>query len=217
MEEKISKLLKNTLNQITKEKKIQLENINPKKFIEIPPTQDMGDYAFPCFFLAKIFKSNPHQIALDIRKEIKKIPPEFNDIQVSGAYLNFFINRKKIAKELINKILNKKENFGESNIGKNKKIMIEFSQPNTHKAFHVGHIRGTSLGESLSRILEFGKSKIIRANYSGDTGMHIAKWIWCYQKYHSKEKLKDNESWIASIYVNAIKKLTENKNFQTIK
>ena len=82
--------------------------------------------------------------------------------------------------------------------------MIEFSQANTHKAFHVGHVRGTSIGESLARILEFGGNRVIRANYQGDSGMHVAKWIWCYKKYHHKEQLKKDESWIASIYVDAI-------------
>jgi len=92
--------------------------------------------------------------------------------------------------------------------------MVEFSQANTHKAFHVGHVRGTSLGESISRIIEFSGSKIIRANYQGDTGMHVAKWIWCYTKYHPKEKIISDEKWIASIYVDAVKRLAENPELQ---
>ena len=86
--------------------------------------------------------------------------------------------------------------------------MIEFSQANTHKAFHVGHIRGTSIGESLARIMESQGIKVIRANYQGDTGMHVAKWLWCYLKYHKKEKLKNDESWVAGIYVDAVKRLS---------
>ena len=89
--------------------------------------------------------------------------------------------------------------------------MVEFSQPNTHKAFHIGHVKGTSLGESISRILEFTGGKVTRTNYSGDTGMHIAKWIWCYQNFHKKEKISDDEEWIASIYVDAVKRLEDNK------
>ncbi|MEK6880526.1 MAG: arginine--tRNA ligase, partial [Nanoarchaeota archaeon] len=92
--------------------------------------------------------------------------------------------------------------------------MMEFSQPNTHKAFHVGHIRGTILGESISRIFEFTGNKVIRANYSGDTGMHIAKWIWCYKNFHSKKLLTDDESWIAGIYVDAVKRLSDNEQLQ---
>ncbi len=92
--------------------------------------------------------------------------------------------------------------------------MIEYSQPNTPKAFHVGHIRGTSLGESLARIFRVCGEKVVQMNYSGDTGMHIAKWIWCYQKFHSKEKLKDDESWIAGIYVDAVKRLGDSDDLQ---
>src|SRR3989344_3216604 len=92
--------------------------------------------------------------------------------------------------------------------------MVEFSQPNTHKAFHVGHIRGTSLGESISRILEFSGNKVFRVNYSGDTGAHVAKWLWCYTKFHAREKLKNDEKWIASIYVDAVKKFDSSEKNQ---
>ncbi len=174
----------------------------------------MGDFAFPCFFLASTLKEEPAQIAIAIRADIGKPPRGFQDIQTSGPYINFFIDRTALAKNVILEILLQKDNFGKLDFGKGKTTMVEFSQPNTHKAFHVGHIRGTSLGESLARIFEFNQEKIIRANYSGDTGMHIAKWIWCYQKYHSKKKLKKDESWIASIYVDAVKRLAKNKKLQ---
>ena len=210
MKEAIVKLLKEALAK----KKINLKEEEIEKFIEVPPSSEMGDYAFPCFFLVKTLKQEPSQIALEIREKITAIPDGFEDIQTSGPYINFILDRKTTALNLLQEILSKKENFGKTDSGKSKKTMIEFSQPNTHKAFHVGHIRGTSLGESLSRISEFNSEKVIRANYSGDTGMHIAKWIWCYKKYHSKEKLKNNELWIASIYTDAVKRLAKNKNLQ---
>lgn len=189
--------------------KLKIEDI--QKYVEIPQNTELGDYAFPCFFLAEKLKQNPNEIATDLRKDIDETG--FENVQVEGGYINFFIDRKEFSKEIIKQILTKKDNFGGSMFGK-EKIMVEFSQPNTHKAFHVGHIRGTSLGESLSRILEFCGNKVVRANYMGDTGMHIAKWIWCYKKYHSREKLKDDESWIAGIYVDAVKRLARNKNLQ---
>ena len=196
----------NLLKKETKLKKTEIE-----KLIEIPPSIEMGDFAFPCFSLSKQFKKNPQRIAEELKSKIN-LPKQIKKIQVNGAYLNFFVDRKIFAKDLINQILKEKNDFGKKKF--NLKRMIEFSQPNTHKAFHVGHIRGTSLGESLSRISEFFGEKVTRANYSGDTGMHIAKWIWCYKKYHSKEKLKEDESWIASVYVDAIKRLSANEKFQ---
>jgi len=192
-------------------KEIKLKPEEIQNLIEIPPSSEMGDYAFPCFSLSKILKKNPNQIAQDLKSKIK-LSKEIEKIETKGAYLNFFVNKNILCEKILKDILAKKDNYGKKEY--KLKGMIEFSQANTHKAFHVGHIRGTSLGESLARIAEFFGEKVIRANYQGDTGMHVAKWLWCYKKYHSKEKLKNDESWIASIYVDAIKKITNNPEFQ---
>jgi len=212
MRELIVKLLQKAL----KEKKVKLKEEEIEKLLEIPPSVEMGDYAFPCFSLAEKLKQEPSQVALEIREKIRDISvTDLDDIQTSGPYVNFFINRKSLAGKVIWEVTTKKEKFGETDLGRKEKIMVEFSQPNTHKAFHIGHIRGTLLGESLSRILEFCGGKVIRANYHGDIGMHVAKWLWCYKKYHAKEKLKNDESWIASIYVDAVKRLARSKKFQS--
>ena len=188
MKHLIAKIIKKILD----EKKVHLTKEEISKLIEIPPSSEMGDYSFPCFSLASKLRQNPNQIAIEIKN---KMPPkEFEEIKIIGAYVNFFVDKNKLSKEIISEILKKKKNFGKPIKKENKKIVIEFSQPNTHKAFHVGHIRGTSLGESISRILEFSGNKVLRANYEGDTGMHVAKWLWGYQKYHSKEKLRKDET-----------------------
>lgn len=203
MKELISEIVSDSLG-VDEDKIINL--------IEIPPKEEMGDYSFPCFSLSKIQKKSPILIAEELTKKLsKKLPKEFSSLKNEGPYINFFLDKKLLAKKVLKET--KKENWGKLNFDK-RKALIEFSQPNTHKAFHVGHIRGTSIGESLSRIFESVGNKIIRVNYSGDTGMHIAKWIWCYNKYHKKEKLSDDELWIANIYVDAVKRLTKNKDFQ---
>ena len=180
--------------------------------LEIPPDSRLGDYAFPCFELAKDLKKDPNRIAKELSEKI--INKNFR-VENKGPYLNFFVDKEKLIKEVLSKILTEKEKYG---ILKKKrgKVMIEFSQANTHKAFHIGHIRGTSLGESLARILEFTGHKVIRVNYQGDTGMHVAKWLWCYNKFHKNEKFPRNnvENWIASIYVEAVNKLEENQILQ---
>jgi arginyl-tRNA synthetase len=209
MKETIAKLLK----KVFAEKGIELNSKEIEKNIEIPPSSDLGDYSFPCFSLKEKLKGNPSEIANEIKNKIPA-SENFEQIQTKGPYINFFLNREKIAKHLIEEINKEKDKFGKSDLLKKEKIMIEFSQANTHKAFHVGHIRGTSLGESMARIFEFCGGKVIRANYEGDTGMHVAKWIWCYKKYHSKEELKKDEAWIASIYVDSVKRLTENEALQ---
>ncbi len=195
------------LKKITSLQEKQIEQL-----LEIPPNETLGDYAFPCFELAKIQKKNPVEIAQDLAKRIPK-KKEIERVVAVGPYVNFFINKNLLAKNILKEILKKKDKYGSSKLN-NEKAMIEFSQANTHKAFHIGHVRATSLGESIARILEFCGNKIIRANYQGDTGMHVAKWIWCYQKYHSKEKLKKDETWIAGIYVEAVNKLENNVEFQ---
>ena len=209
MKEVIAKILKKALAELN----VKLTEAEIIKYIEIPPNMEMGDYAFPCFFLASKMQEAPHEIALEIREKIFEIPGEFEDIESNGPYINFFLNRENQISEIISEILSKKEKYGRG-LQEKTKAMIEFSQPNTHKAFHVGHIRGTSLGESIARILEFSGQKIIRANYSGDTGAHVAKWLWCYTKFHSKEKLRNDESWIAKIYVEAAKKSDESEKIQ---
>ena len=198
MREKIIKAL-----SITKLSKKKIEEL-----VEVPKDFSKGDYAFPCFVLSKKEKKNPVEIAREIAGKIKG--KEFGKIEAVGPYVNFFINQKKFARDLIGRIGKEGDKFGRG-IKKKEKVVVEFSQPNTHKAFHVGHVRGTSLGESISRILEFNGDKVIRANYSGDTGKHIAKWLWGYQKFYRKEKLKDDESWFAKIYSESVKKLENNK------
>ena len=209
----MKELIVKNLNEVLKKLGVKISKKEIFKSVEIPPSSELGDYSFPCFFLSLILKKNPKVVAAEIKNKLGE--KDFDKIEVKGAYLNFFIKKEKFARETISEILKKGENYGKPLNKEKENVVVEFSQPNTHKAFHVGHIRGTSLGESISRIFEFCGGKVIRVNYSGDTGMHVAKWIWCYQKYHSKEKLKKNESWIASIYVDAVKRLTENENLQS--
>lgn len=192
-------------------KLINLEKQKISNLIEIPPSSDLGDYAFPCFTLSKELKKNPNEIAKELSKKISP-SKEIEKAEANGPYVNFFINKKILAENILKQIQKQRDKYGYSKKHK-EKIMIEFSQPNTHKAFHIGHIRNTSLGESLSRIMESQGNRIIRANYSGDTGMHIAKWLWYYLNY-KKEKPRKEESWFAEIYVSAVKKLAENEKLQ---
>ncbi len=180
-----------------------------EKVIEIPKDSSLGDYALPCFFLSRKLKKNPAEIALELSRKLQD-SKVFDKVNAVGPYVNFFVNKSKRASEVINQILSEGDKYGSLDFGKGKTFMIEFSQPNTHKAFHVGHIRGTCFGESVARIREFCNYNSIRVNYSGDTGMHIAKWIWAYRKFHAKEKIKSDESWFAKIYVEAVEKLEEN-------
>ncbi len=180
--------------------------------VEVPKERERGDYAFPCFVLASRLKKNPVVIAQEIAKTIK-LSKEVARVEAVGPYINFFMNDGLLAKKTIQNILQAKQKYG-AHKGDSSKIMIEFSQANTHKAFHVGHIRGTSIGESLARILTFTGNRVVRANYQGDTGMHVAKWLWCYTNFHKNEAIKKDEAWFAHIYVEAVRRLAETPTYE---
>jgi len=195
--------------KIKLEIKKQLPNLDIS--LEVPQDSKMGDYALPCFTMAKEFKKSPKEIAQDLAKKIigEKPSKYIEKVVAVGPYVNFSVNRLILSKTVIEQIYDDM-NYG-AGTKKKEKVMVEYSQANTHKAFHVGHLRGTSIGESLSRILRFDGYEVVQANYQGDTGAHVAKWLWCYKKYHDGEKPpKENpEEWIARIYVEAVKKTDE--------
>ncbi|MFH1126891.1 MAG: arginine--tRNA ligase [archaeon] len=184
--------------------------------LEIPPANIDADLAMPTFPLAKAMKKAPQLIAKDLASQLN-IPKGslIKEIKAEGPYLNFYIDFKRYTGLVIGNIMKTKDEYGKKQ-KKNEKVMIEYSQANTHKAFHVGHVRGTSLGESLARIMKAEGHEVIQANYQGDTGAHVAKWLWCYQKYHKDETPpeKDSEKWIASIYVESVKRINENPDLQ---
>jgi len=187
------------------DKEVKLDKSEIRSLVEVPPNPDFGDYAFPCFKLG----GHPVDEAARLISNIKK-SKVIDRIDQKGQYVNFFVDKQMLAEIVIKQVFKEKKNYG---VGKKKKdkIMVEYYQANTHKAFHVGHIRGTSLGESLSRILKHNGYEVIQANYQGDTGAHVAKWLWAYLKYHKGQKppKTDQEKWIASIYVEAVKKINE--------
>ncbi|MDD5192112.1 MAG: arginine--tRNA ligase [Candidatus Nanoarchaeia archaeon] len=180
------------LEKQTKLRKEEIENL-----IEIPPDPDLGDYAFPCFVLSKHFKKSPNEIAIKLASEIKPTK-NISEIKAAGPYLNFFINKIKLAEQIIE--IN--ANFGKNKIGKGKKIAIDFSGPNIGKPMHVGHIRSTVIGDSLIRTYEFLGYSPIGINYLGDIGLHIGKLIVAYELWLDKTALKkDPVNELLRLYV----------------
>ena len=215
MKKVVAKLLKKAL----KEKGIKLKIEEIGKILEVPLHFEMGDYAFPCFFLAEKLKSEPHQIALEIREKIKKFPlTDFDDIQTSGAYINFFLDRKNMARKVVWEAITKKKNFGKTNFGKKKKIVVEFSSPNIAKPFGFGHLRSTIIGNSIAKICEFQGFKVIRINYLGDWGTQFGKLLLGYEKFGSEKKLhKDPMKHLLEVYIKANKKIYEKKSREWFK
>ncbi len=149
--------------------------------LEKPPKEIDADLALPCFQLAKEMKKSPQDIAKEIAKSISGKKHEgIKRIEASGPYVNFYADWGKISVMVIKQVLAEKKKYGS---GKKKgKVIVEFAHPNTHKLFHIGHLRNITTGEAVSRILEFSGTKVIRANYQGDVGLHIAKCLWGIEK-----------------------------------
>jgi|SRR3989344_1944076 len=210
LKEGVAKLLKKALEEL--EEKIIIKEENILKMIEVPPSAEMGDYSFPCFFLAERLKQEPNEIALSIREKIST-SSEFDDIQTQGAYVNFFVNRKEFTINQIKEILSKKEKFGKNDLGKINRTMVEFPSPNTNKPLHLGHLRNMSIGESLSRILEFSGEKVIRANLYNDRGIHISQSMLAYQKLgkNKQPEKKKPDHFVGEFYVLFHKKAKHSK------
>ncbi len=167
--------------------------------IEIPPKADMGDYAFPCFQLAKTLRKAPPMIAADIAEAIGECDI-VDKLEVKGAYLNFFLKKEIFVKSMIEK--STAVNFGSSTIGEGKSICIDYSSPNVAKNFHVGHLRTTIIGNSLYKIYSKLGYKVERINHLGDWGTQFGKLIVAYKAWGSKEAVeKDGVAELMKLYV----------------
>jgi len=183
--------------------------------IVTPPDEKMGDFSFACFGTAKKLKKDPAELGQEIVKKLKGENKYFGKIEAAGPYINFFVKANMIAKLTAETIAKEKREFGKNKIGRNKKIMVEFSQPNTHKEFHIGHSRGTLLGQSLVNILMASGYRVISANYFNDTGAHVAKWLWAYTKFHDKEEPRENiAAFMNRVYQEANEKIAESEEYK---
>jgi arginyl-tRNA synthetase len=161
---------------------------------------------------------NVRQRATDIADQIAsilKLPSAFEKVEAVNGYLNLYYDSEVFAKRVIDEILDEGDRFG-SGHPTGKKIMVEYSQPNTHKAFHVGHLRNMVLGSSICEILEFSGFDVIRANYIGDIGLHVIKWLWNYINFHSGEvpPLEGKTRWMGGLYAEAVKKIDDNPVYE---
>ncbi|MEY8304835.1 arginine--tRNA ligase [Anaerosalibacter bizertensis] len=169
--------------------------------IEVPPSYEMGDYAFPCFKLAKIFRKAPNLIAEEISNKIQE-NSYFEKIENAGPYVNFFIDRAVLAETVLEEIKDEKERYGSSNIGKGKTVIVEYSSPNIAKPFHIGHIRTTIIGHALYRIYSFLGYDTVAINHLGDYGTQFGKLIVAYKKWGDRSVIeKDPINELLKLYI----------------
>ncbi len=184
--------------------------------IEIPPSEELGDFAFPCFFMSKEMKKSPLMIAEDLCEKLrKKLPKEISNVNNNGAYINFFFDKKIIAEKLFRKV--SKKNWGNLKID-NKNIGIEYPSPNTNKPLHVGHLRNMTIGDSVSNILRSVGNSVYHLNLNNDRGILISKSMLAYQKFGNnstpeKEKIS-GDKFVGKYYVLFNEKLKENPELE---
>lgn len=163
-----------------------IETEELRELIEIPADNKMGDYAFPCFKLAKVLRKAPQMIAKDIAEKIGEADL-FARVEPVNAYVNMFLSRDRYVKDTVGEVLEKADSYGRSNLGEGKTVIVEYSSPNIAKPFHIGHIRSTVIGNSIYKIYDFLGYKTIRINHLGDYGTQFGKMICAYRRWGNKE------------------------------
>lgn len=195
---------------------VLVTNINKEeieKSIEIPKDEKMGDYAFPCFRLAKNFGKAPNIIAEELKDKIELAGTDIEKVENQGAYINFTVKKEVLAKEVIEEISKQKEDYGKQEIGKGKNVIVEYSSPNIAKPFHIGHLRTTLIGRALYNIYKILGYNTIGINHLGDYGTQFGKMIEGYKRWGNEYNLEENPiEKLTDIYVriNALCKEDEN-------
>lgn len=183
-------------------KVLELTKEELKEYIEIPKDTKMGDYALPCFKLAKEMKKSPVIIANEIKEKIEMPNKYISKIEAVNGFLNIFINNEMLIENVLDEMESKKENYGSSNIGNGKNIIVEYSSPNIAKPFHVGHLRTTVIGRALYNMYKFLGYNTIGINHLGDWGTQFGKLIEGYKRFGNEYDLEENPiDKLTEIYV----------------
>ena len=173
------------------EKVLDIDEVEIKKSIEKPKGTENGDYAFPCFRLAKELHKAPPMIANDIKENIQVDGNQITKIEVAGGYLNFFINKEILVKEVLNEMATNDE-YGKSEVGNGKNIVIDYSAPNIAKPFHIGHLRSTVIGAALYKIYKYLGYNVTGINHLGDYGTQFGKLIEGYKLWGNEYNIEEN-------------------------
>ena len=182
-------------------KVVDIDKKELETYIEIPKDTKNGDYSFPCFKLAKELKKAPQMIANDIKEKISVEGTGIEKVEVVGGFLNFFIDKETLAKEVLNKVASKEE-YGKSKIGEGRNIVIDYSAPNIAKPFHIGHLRSTVIGGALSNIYKFLGYNVTGINHLGDYGTQFGKLIEGYKLWGDEYDIdKDPINELTKIYI----------------
>ena len=176
--QKIAEILQPHMGEMTVEDVLDL--------IETPQDSKMGDYALPCFKLARVMRKAPPMIAKGIAEAVAD-EPMFARVEQVNAYVNMFLDREVFAGEVVSEVIDKGTDYGRSDLGGGRKVIVEYSSPNIAKPFHIGHIRSTVIGNSINNIYDFLGYDTVRINHLGDYGTQFGKMIVAYRRWGNKD------------------------------
>ncbi len=199
------------INQALKKKIVQASDL------VYPPDARMGDLSLPCFEAARQSGKNPNEIAeflvKKLAQELNSEASEFSSIKVAGPYLNFVFSKKYLSQSVITDIGKIKDEYGRNKSGRKKRVMIEYSNANTHKEYHVGHLRNLCYGDAVNRVLGANGYKNIPVSYINDFGIHVAKTLW-YFSVHQQGRISSQEergALLGEMYSQAVATLGKDK------
>ena len=187
--------------------------VNPNDIV-YPPNPSMGDLSLPCFILAKTLKTTPILISQNLKQNLqsKKIK-SISDINSHGPYLNFKIKPSFLNEQIIKNIIKKGTSSGKLKAEKKQTILIEYSNANTHKEYHIGHLRNIAYGDAIFRILKNNGHNAIPISYINDFGVHVAKTLWHFKKHYKSKAPKNNEGeFLGKVYAESTQKITDSPN-----
>lgn len=177
--------------QIIAKQEIGLTAEEIAEMIEVPTDPKNGDFAFPCFRLAKTMRKAPQIIAADVASSIEN-ESIFDKVEHVNAYVNMFICKDAFVRNVVSEVVSLGCEYGKSNVGEGKTVIVEFSSPNIAKPFHIGHIRSTVIGNSIYKLYDATGYDVVRINHLGDYGTQFGKMIVAYRLWGNEEELKKN-------------------------
>ena len=170
---------------------VEIDSNEIEQYIEIPPQSDMGDFAFPCFKLAKVLRKSPIAIAAEIKEKITT-DEYIEKIEEKSGYLNFYINNNKFVEEVLKEVDSQKQEYGKSTEGNGKTVLIDYSSPNIAKPFHIGHLRTTLIGSALYKVYKYLGYNTVGINHLGDYGTQFGKMIEAYKMWGKEYNLEED-------------------------
>ena len=204
--EEIKQIIATCIYDTLDNENITLEDIKLK--IEVPKDKQNGDFAYPCFNLAKSLRKSPVNIAEDIKSKIK-LDDKIEKVEVVNGFLNFYLNDLDVVNKVLKEILNKKEEYGKTDIGKGINIIVEYSSPNIAKPFHLGHFRNTVLGKALYYLYKVQGYNVTSINHLGDWGRQFGLLIEGYKRFKDEYDMNDNALKALSDIYTRINKLSK--------